>query len=155
MKKRMQTLLLIVLSTMVMLSAGCTKNAALGLYNSVLMNIGDKTLTDSSRLAGRREFGSDTYVGTYSADVEDASFEEYLFGNTSIEREGGYKLSICADFALTAGSCTLLLERDGTDPEVLFEGSGTFAGEVEFGPGSAYFLLRADGATGTIDVEIV
>ena len=45
-------------------------------------------------LQGTKEKGIDDYTGSYTANYEDFSGTEYLFGGTSIKREAGKDLSI-------------------------------------------------------------
>lgn len=134
------------------LVSACSKDAVISVYNRVLLAAGDNILTKD--LHGERRFGVDTYTGTYEASLENASFRERLFGNTSVERTDGYHFMITADFDAEEGSASLELQRDDEAPETLFSGSGHFEAEVELGPGSGYFLLDTTAYTGDIYLSI-
>ncbi len=61
----------------------CSKDEIVSNYNQALQSIGDKGLTDDKDLQGKREFGIDSYVGNYTADYDDFSGNEIIFGNSS------------------------------------------------------------------------
>ena len=63
-------------------------------YNQALQSIGDKGLTDDKDLQGKREFGIDSYVGNYTADYDDFSGNEIIFGGTALERDNGNKIEM-------------------------------------------------------------
>ena len=74
--------------------SGCSKDEILDHYNNIVQSAGAIELTGKSSLEGTKEKGIDDYTGTYTADYEDFSDTEYLFGGTSIKREAGKELSI-------------------------------------------------------------
>ena len=51
----------------------CSKDEIVSNYNQALQSIGDKGLTDDKDLQGKREFGIDSYVGSYTADYDNFS----------------------------------------------------------------------------------
>lgn len=67
----------------------CSKDEILDHYNNIVQSAGAIELTGKSSLEGTKEKGIDDYTGTYTADYEDFSDTEYLFGGTSIKREAG------------------------------------------------------------------
>ena len=133
---------------------GCSKDSIIGMFNSIVMSLGDNSLTKNEDLHGTRTFGKDTYTGSYDLICEDASFRERLFGNTSVEREDGYTLHITADFDGSEGSAALYLKEGFQDEEKLFSGPGIHDEEIEIGPGSDYFILETDHFTGNITLVI-
>ena len=74
--------------------SGCTKDEVLNQYNNIVQSAGSIALTGNSFLQGTKEKGIDDYTGSYTADYENFSDTEYLFGGTSIKREAGKELSI-------------------------------------------------------------
>ena len=74
--------------------SGCTKDEVLDQYNNIVQSAGSIALTGNSSLQGTKEKGIDDYTGCYTADYENFSDTEYLFGGTSIKREAG-KESLC------------------------------------------------------------
>ena len=67
--------------------SGCSKDEILDHYNNIVQSAGAIELTGKSSLEGTKEKGSDDYTGTYTADYEDFSDTEYLFGGTSIKEK--------------------------------------------------------------------
>ena len=74
--------------------SGCSKDEILNHYNNIVQSAGVIELTGKLSLEGTKEKGIDDYTGTYTADYENFSDSEYLFGGTSIKREAGKDLSI-------------------------------------------------------------
>ena len=83
--------------------AGCSKDEIHDHYNNNVQSAGAIELTGKSSLEGTKEKGIDDYTGTYTADYEDFSDTEYLFGGTSIKREAGKELSIDCTLEVTDG----------------------------------------------------
>ena len=83
--------------------SGCTKDEVLDQYNNIVQSAGSIALTGNSSLQGTKEKGIDDYTGCYTADYENFSDTEYLFGGTSIKREAGKELSIDCTLEVTEG----------------------------------------------------
>ena len=92
-KKIVLSLCLILLGASVL--SGCTKDEVLDQYNNIVQSAGSIALTGNSSLQGTKEKGIDDYTGSYTANYEDFSDTEYLFGGTSIKREAGKDLWKC------------------------------------------------------------
>ena len=69
--------------------SGCSKDEILDHYNNIVQSAGTIELTGKLSLEGTKEKGIDDYTGTYTADYENFSDTEYVFGVTSIKREAG------------------------------------------------------------------
>ena len=67
--------------------SGCSKDEILNHYNNIVQSAGVIELTGKLSLEGTKEKGIDDYTGTYTADYENFSDSEYLFGGTSIKRD--------------------------------------------------------------------
>lgn len=84
-------------------------------------------LTRDSKLVGERELGEDSYTGNYTADYQDFSGEEILFGGTSLRRDGGQSLTVAYTLEVTAGSASLYwLEKGTRHPIAGDTGTGTY-----------------------------
>ena len=101
-KKIVLSLCLILLGASVL--SGCTKDEVLDQYNNIVQSAGSIALTGNSSLQGTKEKGIDDYTGSYTANYEDFSDTEYLFGGTSIKREAGKDLSIDCALEVTDGT---------------------------------------------------
>ena len=84
--------------------SGCTKDEVLDQYNNIVQSTGSIALTGNLSLQGTKEKGIDDYTGCYTADYEDFSDTEYLFGGTSIKREAGKDLSIDCTLEVSEGT---------------------------------------------------
>lgn len=87
MKKIVLALALILVGSFML--SGCSKDEILDHYNNIIQSAGAIELTGKLSLEGTKEKGIDDYTGTYTADYENFSDTEYLFGGTSIKREAG------------------------------------------------------------------
>lgn len=132
----------------------CAKDTILDFANAVISNIGDNVLTKGYDLQGRRKFGQDSYTGTYSGEYNNDTVREVLFGSTSIERRSGNKVQMHVNLAEDQGSGTLLLVRDGKDPEILLDGTGTLDTEIDVCPGSSYLIFESRDFSGTLNVSV-
>ena len=108
-KKIVLSLYLILLGASVL--SGCTKDEFLDQYNNIVQSAGSIALTGNSSLQGTKEKGIDDYTGSYTANYEDFSDTEYLFGGTSIKREAGKDLSIDCALEVTEGTAFLELMK--------------------------------------------
>ena len=115
-KKIVLSLCLILLGASVL--SGCTKDEVLDQYNNIVQSAGSIALTGNSSLQGTKEKGIDDYTGSYTANYEDFSDTEYLFGGTSIKREAGKDLSIDCALEVTDGTAKVFW-ISGADEEVL------------------------------------
>ncbi|QAT49933.1 hypothetical protein EQM14_09165 [Caproiciproducens sp. NJN-50] len=152
--------LIAVASCLILGAAGCSllnnidKDKVLDTYNDVIQSAGKATLTKRIFLKGDREFGADNYVGTYKADYKSFTGAEYLFGNTSIERESGNSVVITCAFDVKNGTAQLFWLSGDDDPVVLLEGSGEYSDTVELPEGGNYFGITGDGLKGSVELTI-
>lgn len=152
--------LITIASCLVLGAAGCSlldnvdKDKVLDAYNNVIQSAGKATLTKNISLKGDREFGTDNYVGTYKADYKKFTGTEYLFGNTSIERENGSAVVITCTFNVKDGTAKLFWLSGADDPVVLLEGSGEYSNTVELPKGGNYFGIIGDGLKGSVNLTI-
>ena len=101
--------------------AGCSKDEILDHYNNIVQSAGAIELTGKSSLEGTKEKGIDDYTGTYTADYEDFSDTEYLFGGTSIKREAGKELSIDCTLEITEGTAKVFWISGSDEAVTLIE----------------------------------
>ena len=133
-KKIVLSLCLILLGASVL--SGCTKDEVLDQYNNIVQSAGSIALTGNSSLQGTKEKGIDDYTGSYTANYEDFSDTEYLFGGTSIKREAGKDLSI---------DCAL---------EVTDETTGTYSDTITLPEGGNYIGIECENFTGSIELNM-
>ena len=101
--------------------SGCTKDEVLDQYNNIVQSAGSIALTGNLSLQGTKEKGIDDYTGSYTADYEDFSDTEYLFGGTSIKREAGKELSIDCALEVTDGTAKVFWISGADEAVTLLE----------------------------------
>ena len=101
-----------------------------------------------------RLYPDDEDTGTYTADYEDFSDTEYLFGGTSIKREAGKDLSIDCALEVTDGTAKVFW-ISGADEEVtLLETTGTYSDTITLPDGGNYIGIECESFTGSIELNI-
>ena len=138
----------------IFLLTACSKNEILDHYNQTLQNIGDNSLTKENQLLGQRNFGEDCYVGSYTADYEDFSGTEILFGGTGLERTAGNKLTISGKLKITSGTAMLVFQSGVDDPVILTDSTEDFSETIELPSASNYILVEGSNFSGAIDLEV-
>ena len=134
--------------------SGCTKDEVLDQYNNIVQSAGSIALTGNSSLQGTKEKGIDDYTGSYTANYEDFSDTEYLFGGTSIKREAGKDLSIDCALEVTDGTAKVFW-ISGADEEVtLLETTGTYSDTITLPEGGNYIGIECENFTGSIELNM-
>ena len=126
----------------------------LGVYNGVILTVGNTQLTSSLALKGERAFGQDHFTGAYAADYDGFSGMETLFGGTYVLRATGEELHVRAGMTSEAGSAKLVFLSGGKEPVVLLEGEETYDGIIALSQGGNYFAVQCDGFTGSVALQI-
>ena len=131
-----------------------SKDEIVSNYNQALQSIGDKGLTDDKDLQGKREFGIDSYVGNYTADYDDFSGNEIIFGGTALERDNGNKIEISCDIAAQTGNLKLILQTGTDEPKILCDTESSYNDTIELPSASNYVLIEADNFTGSLKLKL-
>ncbi|MBS5784332.1 MAG: hypothetical protein KID04_15835 [Clostridium sp.] len=145
---------LMVTCCLVFVLTGCTKDEIVDHYNQTLQEAGDDNLTKDSKLEGKRSFGSDSYVGNYSADYDGFTGTETLFGGTALERDGGNEIKVTCKLNIKKGTAKVVFESGTDDPQVLIESTGDYSETIELPSASNYIAVEGDGFTGSVKLEI-
>ena len=123
-------------------------------YNNIVQSAGAIELTGKSSLEGTKEKGIDDYTGTYTADYEDFSDTEYLFGGTSIKREAGKELSIDCTLEVTEGTAKVFWISGSDEAVTLIETTGTYSDTITLPDGGNYIGIECESFTGSIELNI-
>ena len=134
--------------------AGCSKDEILNHYNNIVQSAGSIELTGKSSLQGEKEKGIDDYTGNYTANYEDFSDTEYLFGGTSIKREAGKDLSIDCALEVTEGTAKVFWISGADEAVTLFETTGTYSDTITLPEGGNYIGIECENFTGNIELNI-
>ena len=105
-------------------------------------------------LQGTKEKGIDDYTGNYTANYEDFSDTEYLFGGTSIKRESGKELSIDCTLEITEGTAKVFWISGSDEAVTLIETTGTYSDTITLPDGGNYIGIECEDFTGNIELNI-
>ena len=152
MKKIVLSLCLILLGASAL--SGCTKDEVLNQYNNIVQSAGSIALTRNSSLQGTKGKGIDDYTGSYTADYENCSDTEYLFGGTSINREAGKELSIDCTLEVTEGTAKVFWISGSDEAVFLIETTGTYNDTITLPDGGNYIGIECEDFTGSIELNI-
>ena len=134
--------------------SGCSKDEILDHYNNIVQSAGAIELTRKLSLEGTKEKGIDDYTGTYTADYENFSDTEYLFGGTSIKREAGKELSIDCTLEVTEGTAKVFWISGSDEAVTLIETTGTYSDTITLPDGGNYIGIECEDFTGNIELNI-
>ena len=123
-------------------------------YNNIIQSAGAIELTGKLSLEGTKEKGIDDYTGTYTADYENFSDTEYLFGGTSIKREAGKELSIDCTLEITEGTAKVFWISGSDEAVTLIEATGTYSDTITLPDGGNYIGIACEDFTGNIELNI-
>ena len=97
--------------------------------------------------------GADDYVGTYEAEYEQFTGEEFIFGGTSLKRKEGSDLQ--ATYSLTIQSGTAVLYwLDGEDNIVFTDVSDEGDYEFTIHAGKNFIVLAGGQFTGSLALTV-
>ena len=152
MKKIVLALAFVLLGSFML--SDCSKDEILDHYNNIVQSAGAIELTGKSSLEGTKEKGIDDYTGTYTADYEDFSDTEYLFGGTSIRREAGKELSIDCTLEVTEGTAKVFWISGSDEAVTLIETTGSYNDTITLPDGGNYIGIECEDFTGNIELNI-
>lgn len=172
MKKKLLIWMLCVL--LAIFACGCSKEAALNIYNKGTQALGDlplifscplkgepvafigvfedRALIFSRPLKGERCFGVNHYTGTYLAAYDDFSGQEAIFGGTSLTPPVE-SVTITCTLSGEKGSARLEFRSVDKDPLVLCREGETYTGELTLPAGSNYLCVVAENFTGSMELK--
>lgn len=130
------------------------KNTALDIMDALNEIGGNTVLTSESSLQGERTTGIDNYVGTYSAEYEDFSKTEYLFGGVDVEREQGNELNVGCVLKVDSGTAKVFWISGSENPVSLIETDGTYKETITLSSGSNYIGIECEDFTGSMELNI-
>lgn len=129
------------------------KEKIINTYNSIIQDLGKLSLTEDKELKGKRVFGKDNYVGTYSAKYDGYTGNETLFGGTALSRKLGDKIDIKIKVKKESGDIKVINKIGENDITVL-ENTGEYSNSVYIEGGSYYLQVKLNNFKGEIKVEI-
>ena len=133
--------------------AGCSKDSILDGFNSLLHHVSQYALTDEKDLQGEKVEGVDTYTGSYTAEYDNFSGTEYLFGGTGLERESENELTVTYELTVASGSAELYW-RDKDNRYTLTETEGNGSNPVTLTAGDNYLFFEGEDFQGALHVTV-
>ena len=152
MKKSALVLTFVLLGSFML--SGCSKDKILDHYNNIVQSAGAIELTGKLSLEGTKEKGIDDYTGTYTANYENYSGTEYLFGGTSIKREAGKELAIDCTLEISEGTAKVFWISGSDEAVTLIETTGTYSDTITLPDGGNYIGIECENFTGNIELNI-
>ena len=128
------------------------KDSAIGTYQTVISKIGDKTLTSCLGLKGKRTFGEDHYVGTYTVTYKKNTGTEKIFGGCILEREAGSTIHITVSVENSDGEIAVVMKAKEKD-QILATENGTYTYDFDVQYGSNYLIIQTKDYTGNVTIE--
>ncbi|MBS6025877.1 MAG: hypothetical protein KIB00_17530 [Paeniclostridium sordellii] len=151
--KRKSILLLCMLLISSTLTA-CSKDEILNIYDKVVSSTGELQLTKERNLVGTKKSGEDDYTGEYTAEYENFTGKEYIFGGTTIDRKAGNEIEVKCNLNIEKGVAKLMFVSGSDDPEVLMEESGEWSDTIKLPKGGNYLFIEADDLYGSMKLEV-
>ncbi len=129
-----------------------SKDSIINTYDSFLQDTSINGLTKDNKLEGKREYGIDEYVGTYTANYKNKTKEETIFGGTTLNRENGNTITIKIKVEKQSGNIEII-SNSGTESEVLIKDTGEIEKTVDVKEKSYYLKVKVTDFTGNVEIE--
>ena len=120
-------------------------------FGNFLQDTSTNGLTKDKKLEGKREFGIDEYVGTYTANYKNKTKEETIFGGTVLNRENGNTILLKIKVEKQSGNIEVI-SNSGIESEVLINDTGEIEKTVNVKEKSYYLKVKVTDFTGNIEI---
>lgn len=111
------------------------------------------SITKDTDLIGERKKDVDDYVGTYEADYDQFTGEEFIFGGTSLKRKEGSDLKATYSLNIQSGTAVLYW-LDGEDNIVFTDVSNESVYEFTIHAGKNFIVLEGEQFTGNLTLTV-
>lgn len=120
-------------------------------FGDFLQDTSTNDLTKDDKLEGKREYGIDEYVGTYTAYYNNKTKEETVFGGTVLERKNGNTIKLKIKVEKQNGNIQII-SNEGTENEILINDTGEIEKTVDVKEKSYYLKVKVTNFTGNIEI---
>ena len=120
-------------------------------FGDFLQDTSTNGLTKDNKLEGKRKFGIDEYVGTYTAYYNNKTKEETVFGGTVLERKNGNTIKLKIKVEKQSGNIEII-SNAGTESEILINNTGEIEKTVDVKEKSYYLKIKVTDFTGNIKI---
>ena len=128
-----------------------SKDGIINTYDSFLQDTSVNGLTKDNKLEGKREFGIDEYVGTYTAFYNNKTKEETVFGGTTLDRKEGNTITLKIKVEKQSGNIEII-SNAGTESEILINDTGETEKTVNVKELSYYLKVKVTDFTGNVEI---
>ena len=128
-----------------------SKDGIINTYDSFLQDTLVNGLTKDNKLEGKREFGIDEYVGTYTAFYNNKTKEETVFGGTTLDRKEGNTITLKIKVEKQSGNIEII-SNAGTESEILINDTGEIKKTVDVKEKSYYLKVKVTDFTGNVEI---
>ena len=128
-----------------------SKDDVINTYDSFLQDTSVNGLTKDNKLEGKREYGIDEYVGTYTAYYNNKTKEETVFGGTTLDRKNGNTIKLKIKVEKQSGNIEII-SNAGTENEILLNDTGEIEKTVDVKGISYYLKVKVTDFTGNVEI---
>ena len=128
-----------------------SKNDIVNGFGEFLQDTSTNGLTKDNKLEGKREYGIDEYVGTYTAYYNNKTKEETIFGGTVLDRKNGNTIKLKIKVEKQSGNIEII-SNEGTESEVLINDTGEIEKTVDVKEKSYYLKVKVTDFTGNVEI---
>lgn len=136
---------------------GCSgdnlKDSVINGFNDMLQHFSKYALTDEKDLQGDKTKDEDSYTGSYTAEYDDFSGIEYIFGGTGLERDKGSNLTVTYELTVDSGTVKFYW-RDKEKEKIIADTSDTGTYSVTLDEGDNYLTLEGNDFCGSLQVVV-
>lgn len=120
-------------------------------YENMLEHMSKFALTCDKDLQGKRELNSDGFTGKYTAQYENFSGKEYIFGATCVN-DGKIPLLLNYNLQMVSGGAVIYHISKGEKTEISSGGSGI--ADYSVSSGDDYIVIECVNFTGSVDLSV-
>lgn len=128
-----------------------SKEDIVNVFGDFLQDTSTNGLTKDDKLEGKREYGIDEYVGTYTAYYNNKTKEETVFGGTVLERKNGNTIKLKIKVEKQNGNIQII-SNEGTENEILINDTGEIEKTVDVKEKSYYLKVKVTNFTGNVEI---
>ncbi len=128
------------------------KNEIIKGYDSVIQMFSEKGISKDKELTGKREYGIDSYVGTYKAEYNKETKKEVIFGGTALHRQNGEHIGLNIKLEKTNGNIEVKVKL-GEKEIALIEDTGEYSDNIYIDGQSYYLVIELENFVGNIEIE--
>lgn len=129
-----------------------TKDRIINVYDTFLQSFGLKGISKDKELQGKREFGTDKYVGTYNANYDNYTGEETIFGGTALNRKNGDHISLKIKLEKESGNIDVI-NKLGNSETSLISDTGEYEDIIYIKGMSYYLTIKLNNFKGNVSIS--